>query len=245
MRLKMTRSLTALSLILLAGTHLAQASEAGLSKPVLQKLKDVGLSIQHTEPSPVPGIFTVVSQEGVSYVDSSGDYIFTGSLFRVNGKEIENTTEQAVLQGVRNFANSTKTVTFKAANEKYVVGIFTDITCGYCQKLHKDINEYLQAGITIKFMAFPRAGTNSIVATNMAKIWCDADPKKALTDAMETNSVPEGRPTAECQDIIKSHYQVASTIPLKGTPTIVTLSGKPKLITGWVSPDDLLKAIRE
>ena len=136
MRLKMTRSLTALSLILLAGTHLAQASEAGLSKPVLQKLKDVGLSIQHTEPSPVPGIFTVVSQEGVSYVDSSGDYIFTGSLFRVNGKEIENTTEQAVLQGVRNFANSTKTVTFKAANEKYVVGIFTDITCGYCQKLH-------------------------------------------------------------------------------------------------------------
>ncbi|KAA0126087.1 thiol:disulfide interchange protein, partial [Salmonella enterica subsp. enterica serovar Typhimurium] len=43
-----------------------------------------------------------------------------------------------------------------------------------------------------------------------------------------------------CLNIIKSHFQVASTIPLQGTPTMVTLSGKPQLFTGWLSPENLV-----
>ena len=38
------------------------------------KLKAIGLSIEHVEPSPVKDIFTVIS-EGVSYVSKDGDYI--------------------------------------------------------------------------------------------------------------------------------------------------------------------------
>lgn len=221
---------------------IAKSTEVSvLSENALQKLKDVGLTIEHTEPSPVSGIFTVVSQQGVSYVDKEGDYIFTGSLFKVNGKDVENTTEQAVLKGVRSFVDRTKVIEYKSPQEKYSLAIFTDITCGFCQKLHHDIDSYLKAGITIKFLAFPRAGLNSVVANNMAKIWCAADPAKALTDAMNSSNLPEGRPDDKCSDIIKSHYQIASTIPLQGTPTMVTLSGKPQVFTGWLSPDSIVK----
>lgn len=75
----------------------------------------------------------------------------------------------------------------------------------------------------------------------MAKIWCAAKPNDALDAAMSSISIiPEGRPDAACLDIIKSHFEVASTIPLQGTPTMVTLSGKPQLFTGWLSPENLV-----
>ncbi len=78
-------------------------------------------------------------QGGVSYVSKDGDYIFTGSLFHVKGKDVVNTTEQAILMGVREFASKTKSIDYKLPNEKYRLAIFTDITCGYCQKLHHDL----------------------------------------------------------------------------------------------------------
>ncbi|HAD8926253.1 TPA_asm: thiol:disulfide interchange protein, partial [Salmonella enterica] len=56
-----------------------------LPDAALKKLREVGLSIEHIEPSPVKDIYTVISREGVSYVSKDGDYIFTGSLFHVNG----------------------------------------------------------------------------------------------------------------------------------------------------------------
>ncbi|HBL8813560.1 TPA: thioredoxin fold domain-containing protein [Escherichia coli] len=212
-----------------------------LPDAALKKLREVGLSIEHIEPSPVKDIYTVISREGVSYVSKDGDYIFTGSLFHVNGKDVENTTEQAILKGVREFATKTKSIEYKSANEKYRLAVFTDITCGFCQKLHQDLQSYLDAGISIKFLAFPRAGLNSVVAGNMAKIWCAAKPNDALDAAMSpTSTIPEGRPDEACLDTIKSHFQVASTIPFQGTPTMVTLSGKPQLFTGWMSPENLV-----
>lgn len=217
------------------------ASTSTLSEVALSKLKNVGLSVEHIEPSPVNDIFTVVSREGISYVTSDGDYIFTGSLFHVNGKDVENTTEQAVLMAVRSFASKTKTIEYKSTNEKYKLAVFTDITCGFCQKLHHDIQSYLDAGITIQFLAYPRAGLNSVVADNMAKVWCSPTPNKALNDAMSVPStVPAGRASESCLETIKSQFQIASTIPLRGTPTMVSLTGKPLVFNGWVSADNLV-----
>nr|WP_233341425.1 disulfide isomerase DsbC N-terminal domain-containing protein [Escherichia coli]UGK56765.1 hypothetical protein [Escherichia coli] len=47
-----------------------------LPDAALKKLREVGLSIEHIEPSPVKDIYTVISREGVSYVSKDGDYIF-------------------------------------------------------------------------------------------------------------------------------------------------------------------------
>lgn len=50
-------------------------------------------------------------------------------------------------------------IEYKAANEKYVVTVFTDITCGYCVRLHSQMKEYNDLGITVRYMAFPRQGS--------------------------------------------------------------------------------------
>ncbi|MCV4594334.1 thiol:disulfide interchange protein, partial [Escherichia coli] len=79
------------------------------------------------------------SKEGTSYVTSDGEYIFTGNLFKVKGAEVENTTDEFISKGMRSYIEKLDTITYKAPDEKYVIGVFTDITCGFCQKLHNDL----------------------------------------------------------------------------------------------------------
>ncbi|MGC5393857.1 hypothetical protein ACPXAZ_24965, partial [Escherichia coli] len=58
-----------------------------------------------------------------------------------------------------------------------------------------DLQSYLDKGITIRFIAYPRAGMNSMIARNMASIWCADDKPAALTRAMKGDGLPEKQPT--------------------------------------------------
>ncbi|MFP1463841.1 hypothetical protein ACLB1E_34100 [Escherichia coli] len=50
-------------------------------------------------------------------------------------------------------------------------------------------------------------------------------------------TIPEGRPDEACLNIIKSHFQVASTIPLQGTPTTgCNMKRQTAVIYGVVQP---------
>jgi thiol:disulfide interchange protein DsbC len=81
------------------------------------------------------------------------------------------------------------TVLFKAKGEqKAVINVFTDIDCGYCQKLHREVEELNTLGITVRYLAFPRAGildeqgqpTDSFAKIN--HVWCVDDRAQAMTD---------------------------------------------------------------
>ena len=42
-------------------------------------------------------------------------------------------------------------IVYKAAQEKHVITVFTDITCGYCHKLHEQMKDYNALGITVRY----------------------------------------------------------------------------------------------
>ncbi|MFO1474620.1 MAG: thioredoxin fold domain-containing protein [Lysobacterales bacterium] len=52
-------------------------------------------------------------------------------------------------------------IVFRAPNAKHAVVVFTDVECGFCRKFHSQIADYNKAGITVEYMAFPRAGIGS------------------------------------------------------------------------------------
>ncbi|VGG57251.1 putative thiol:disulfide interchange protein [Klebsiella quasipneumoniae] len=189
----------AVALILLTPSAYA---DVDLPAELTDKIEAVGINPVSAEKSPVSGIYSVFSKEGTSYVTSDGEYIFTGNLFKVKGIEVENTTDEFISKGMRSYIEKLNTITYKAPDEKYVIGVFTDITCGFCQKLHSDLQSYLDKGITIKFIAYPRAGMNSMIARNMASVWCADDKPAAFIiggifaytqtkDSLENISVPD------------------------------------------------------
>ncbi|MDK2779041.1 MAG: DsbC family protein [Pseudomonadota bacterium] len=87
-----------------------------------------------------------------------------------------------------------KTVLFSAKGEqKALINVFTDIDCGYCQKLHQEIPRLNELGITVRYLAYPRSGiknpqtgelTDSYLKANY--VWCQADRKAAMSTMKNT-----------------------------------------------------------
>ena len=129
-------------------------------------------------------------------------------------------------------------IVYPAKNEKHVVTVFMDITCHYCHLLHQQIKEYNDLGITIRYLAFPRAGMNE-TARQMEAIWTAKDPVFALNEA-EKGNLPKELKTP---NIVKKHYDLGIQLGVKGTPSIVTSTGE--MLGGYLKPQDLLAVLQE
>ncbi len=59
------------------------------------------------------------------------------------------------------------------AEEKHVITVFTDITCGYCHKLHEQMADYNALGITVRYLAFPRQAGQRCRERNESYLVCE------------------------------------------------------------------------
>ena len=198
------------------------------------------LAIDHVAPSPLPGFVEVVAGGQVVYVSNDGKYMLQGSLYDLAGKK---DVGEPVLAGVRRDLigriPESDRIVFAAPNPKHTVVVFTDVECGFCRKFHSQIADYNKAGITVEYMAFPRAGIGSPDYDKMVSIWCSVDRKKALTDAK--NDRPVAR--RSCTNPVAAEYALGQRAGLEGTPMILAEDGT--VLGGYVPPDELQAALDE
>ena len=45
-------------------------------------------------------------------------------------------------------------IVFRPEEVKHSITVFTDIDCGYCRKLHREISAYNDLGIEVRYMFF-------------------------------------------------------------------------------------------
>ena len=70
--------------------------------------------------------------------------------------------------------------------------MFTDVTCFYCQKLHKEVPELNKRGVEVRYLAYPRAGCGfSEVIKQLASAWCADNPQETLTKLKNKKSVQQ------------------------------------------------------
>jgi thiol:disulfide interchange protein DsbC len=132
-------------------------------------------------------------------------------------------------------------IVFPAKNEKYVVTVFTDPSCGYCRKLHQEITNYNELGITVRYLAFPRGGTQSKTFEEMQQIWCATDQKDALTMAKKGRSLKQSALNRRCDQTIQKQYELGVALGINGTPAIVLEDGR--MLPGYYPAQDLLKTL--
>ena len=189
--------------------------------------------------SPVDGLLQISTENGLFYVSKDGTYLLQARVYNLD-EQMRNETELALsdmrLDGLKQFDNSY--IEFKADDEQYVITVFTDTTCGYCRKLHEQIAQYNADGITVRYLAYPRAGLNSPVYRQMVSVWCSADPKKAMTNAKSGSSVTP----ANCENDIAEQFRFGRRIGVNGTPNIVLSDGS--IIPGYQPPEQLLQALK-
>lgn len=226
----MNKILTALSLV--AVSSMALADDAA----IINNLKKLGATQVEVKNSPMKGIKTVITDQGMLYASEDGKYMLQGKLFELTDKGPVDVSAQALMGVLESYKN--EMIVYPAKNEKHIVTVFMDITCHYCHKLHEEMKGYNDLGITVRYLAFPRRGMDK-TAQQMESIFTAKDKVQALNDA-EKGKLPTELKTPQ---IVKKHYDLGVQFGVRGTPAIVTSSGE--LIGGYLPPKDLLAALEE
>ncbi|URL07308.1 bifunctional protein-disulfide isomerase/oxidoreductase DsbC [Avibacterium sp. 21-595] len=227
----MKKIITALSLSTLSAYALANDAQ------IESQLKKLGISQMEIKSSPLAGIKTVISNEGIFYTSEDGKYVLQGQLYQLTDKGPVDLTGKFLLDKLNSYKD--EMIVYPAKNEKYAVTVFMDITCHYCHLLHQQIQQYNDLGITVRYLAFPRGGLNNNTAKQMEAIWQAKDPVYALNEA-EKGNLPK---TLKNADRVKKHYELGVQFGVRGTPSIVTPTGE--LIGGYLPPKELLNALQE
>lgn len=233
------------SLALAAVPALAVGPAPEVAERILDNLKQArgDLDYSGVKLSPVPGLYEVRVIGGPTlYVSEDSKFFIAGDLFSIKPGQFVNIQEQGrskerakLLAAV----DKKDQIIFSPEGEtKAYVNVFTDVDCGYCQKLHREIEEINAMGIEVRYLAYPRAGVKSEAGNKMATAWCADDPRTALTklknrEPMELQ-VCAGNPVAE-------QYELGGQVGVSGTPSMVTADGE--VIGGYLPAADLAERL--
>jgi len=203
--------------------------------------KRLGTAVTSVKPTPIDGLYEVRADGQIVYMTADARYAFQGSLIDLEARR--NLTEDAraeVRRGELAAYATGGTLDFPARGErKHVIYIFTDVDCGYCRKLHQEVPKLNQAGVTVRYFAYPRAGLESEAYRTMASVWCADDPQAALTAAKGGAAVPD----KTCENPVKAHFDMGNRIGVQGTPSILLEDGTE--LGGYAPADQIVQALNQ
>jgi thiol:disulfide interchange protein DsbC len=222
--------------ILALGVSVAQADEAAIKKALATSMP--GAKLDSVKASAIKGLYEVVVGSSIFYVSEDAKYLVQGRMVDIAAKK--DLTEQKLVtirQGILAKLSKDETIDFNAPLSKHSVYVFTDIDCGYCRKLHSEIDQYLAEGISVRYLFFPRAGKASASYDKAVSVWCAKDRNKALTLAKQDKAVE----AKTCANPVDKHMQLAEEFEVRGTPTIVTDKGT--VFPGYIPAKQLAEAL--
>jgi thiol:disulfide interchange protein DsbC len=223
----------------------ATKEEEALKKTLNANLAKIrpGLQAQAVEKSNVENLFEATLNNGdVVYTFANGKYLLAGNVFRLDDEKLVDVREEKIvplraktlaaipLSESINFVPGT-------GQAKAVIHIFTDVDCGYCQKMHAYMPDYNALGIEVRYLAFPRAGANSISAKKLVNAWCAED----RNDAMNKLKARQNLPDKSCANPVAAQFALGQQLGVTGTPAVYKADGA--LIGGYLTPQQLAQAL--
>ncbi len=219
----------------LAGPTLAEGEVEAIQKQLATTYPDI--RADQLGPSPIPGLFELRIGPQVAYVSADGRYLVRGDIIEVISDEnVTETRRSAARLAALSDVGEGKMIIFSPKQVKHTINVFTDVDCGYCRKLHREIDQYLTQGIRVRYLFFPRSGPNTEGWTKAEKVWCSADRNAALTKSKlgEVLGAKVCAPTP-----VQQHYSLGLAFGVQGTPAIITDTGV--LVPGYVPAGELAK----
>ncbi|MDP5144438.1 bifunctional protein-disulfide isomerase/oxidoreductase DsbC [Rheinheimera baltica] len=225
------------SLGLIASAQAQQKPDGAQYEKVHQLFSQLNLSVNAVADAPIDGIVQVFTNRGLFFASQDGQYFIEGKILDMSKRELLNDSQMRPYIQQQLADSKNDVIEYKAKDEKYVVNVFTDPSCGYCRKLHNDMQGYNDNGITVRYLAFPRGGLGSDTYLQMQNIWCTKDSRGALDAAKEGKKVA----AAMCENPVKSQYEMGQSFGISGTPAIILPNGR--LIPGYQPPKQLLSQL--
>lgn len=190
-------------------------------------------------PSPVQGLYAISKGTIVAYISGDGRYLMQGDIIDLHTQR--NVTEDSRAQSrklIMDKVADSSYITFSPEKVDYSVVVFTDIDCTYCRRLHRQIQEYMDQGIEVRYLLYPRNGPSTESWKKATDVWCADDRNSALTAA----KMDKAFKTQSCDsDIVATIFELGQNIGLRGTPAIVFGDGT--LVAGYLPAAQLRKSL--
>ena len=214
--------------------------KGGDIETAVNKILPPGMEVQAIADSTIDGIKVVdIGELQPIYVTEDGKYFFYGELYSIDESNINNLTDEAKQDKRANLISSNLSsadfITFPAQRAKHEITVFTDVDCGYCRQFHREINDYLDLGIQVNYLAFPRAGIDSESYKKIVSAWCSSEPNQAITELKLGYEIKEN---VCLNNPVEKHFDLGNSLGVTGTPSIITSEGR--LIPGYIPPEDLI-----
>ncbi len=195
--------------------------------------------IDSIEATPLEGIYEVRYGTDILYVSEDGRYLLQGNLIDL---ETRANLTQAALSGVRAemfvAIEDRELVVYSPSGEtRGVLNIFTDPNCPYCRQIHQDLQQYLDAGIKVRYLMFPVLGEDSPEIMN--RIWCADDRQNAMDRAKQGDKLKEI--DGSCATPQDQHMGLGRQLGLQGTPALITGSGEQ--LSGYQEPQAVIDRV--
>lgn len=184
--------------------------------------------------TPVDGLLEVRIGGDVIYMTSDGQHLLQGRLIDLDTRAdlTDAAKSEMRVDQLANIDPSTF-ISFGPDDAEHRLMVFTDPDCGYCRRLHEQVEGYIDQGIQVNYLAFPRAGEGSATYDKLVSVWCAKDQHEAMDIAKSGANVPR----ATCDNPVSDHYQIGQLMGVTGTPALMTPSGT--LIPGYMPPEQL------
>jgi thiol:disulfide interchange protein DsbC len=192
-----------------------------------------GIEAEQVRQTPIAGLWEVSIDRQVVYVSEDGRYLVRGDIVDLMTSqnltnervgELYELMEERVRHALKNDLDEARMVVFSPEKPRHTVTVFTDIDCGYCRRLHREIEEYLGQGIKVRYVFLPLAGPGSPSWAKADAVWCSADRNDAMTRAKLGEEVKANVP---CNDTpVAEHYRIGRELGVQGTPGLVTEDGE-------------------
>lgn len=233
----MLKSLNILVFLLITAT--AYADDQAIRKAVAPYLGNA-TDLKITE-TPMPGINAVKAGLNVVYVSNDGRYVLGGPLIDI--AEDDNLTELSLNESrsaiIKSHLDNMPSYRYPAQNSKHEILVITDLDCGYCRRLHTNIDQYHDAGLSLRYVMLPRAGKDSASYVKTVNAACADNPEQSITAAMNGEALP----ARQCEHPIDQHIELARALQINGTPMMLLQDGR--LLRGLQDPDTLLQLLSE
>ncbi len=217
-----------------------QASEDALKEELTESISRFlpDVKVDSIQPTPIKGLYQVVVDSEILYMSSDGAYVIQGEIYDIN--ERRNLTEDVRASSRVKLISDIKKdeyIEFTGKNPHDAIYVFTDVHCGYCRKLHQDVPELNARGISVRYLAYPRAGIDSETGRLMSSVWCSDNRQEALTAAKNDQPIE----TKSCDNPVAEEYELGRKMGVRGTPSIFLQNGRN--LPGYLPPDEIEKQL--
>ncbi|MCG6870752.1 MAG: DsbC family protein [Gammaproteobacteria bacterium] len=225
-----------------AAALLAFANPAWSADPDMAKIravleKTLSTSVDSIVPGPA-GLWEVQIGASVYYVSKDGSHLIMGDVIDLATRTNLSEGRRAELVLARLAKVDEKSmIIFEPEKVRSTLTVFTDVDCGYCVKLHREVPKLVEAGVRVRYLMWPRTGIGSESYKRAVSVWCSDDQQKAMATAKFGGQL-EPR---SCANPVADQYHLGEELGVRATPTLVFEDGQ--VVPGYIPAARLLAAL--